>query len=111
MLFETLYTTKVPEELERAEYYQPQLEMQLVGGTWSFFVRERHGWFDDTTKKRANYVSKLDLNREERFSSYEKAKQRYDEQVRQRAAEGFVHSFATDPTSPDGVRYRRIGEE
>lgn len=106
-MFETLYKTNVPEELERAEYYHPMLDVQTVGSSCRYFVRETHGWFSDPEKKNFHHVSTLNPTAEEGFDSYEEAKRKYDEQVRHRAKEGFVHAFSLD--LPDGrIKYRCV---
>jgi hypothetical protein len=102
--FETLYKNR-PEELEHAEYYQPRYDMRFVNGAWAFFVAETHAWFDTVNKKAVNQVTTL--SPEEGFSDSREALARYEQQVLQRASEGFVHSFALDLNEP-GPRYRRI---
>ncbi len=108
MLYQTLYATNDPDEIPRAEYYEPQLEMQFIGDAWRYFVREKHGWFDTVIKEHVHIVSTLNPKPNEGFSSYEEARQKYDERVQHRATQGYVHSFTVDPTSPDGVWYREI---
>jgi hypothetical protein len=104
MKFETLYKTQHPEKLEFAEYYQPQLETQPMGGRWVYLVRERHGWFSDQEKRPVHHT--YTLNPEEGFATFEEALNRYNEQLQHRALEGFIHSFYIDV--PVGHCYRKI---
>jgi len=92
-VMETLYKTNAPEELERAEYYQPRIEQKVLCGKWVFFVTEKHAWYDDRGKQVLAPGFTLDPKEEEGYPSLEAAKARYDQQVKHRASEGFVHSF------------------
>jgi hypothetical protein len=105
-LFETLYKTNAPQEIERAEYYQPHLDAQLVHGKTVYFVREKHGWYDDRMKRVFHSTATLDP--EEGFPAYEKAEARYKKQVRYRASAGFIHSFIFDPFGDPPFKYRLI---
>lgn len=104
-MFETLYKTDDPEQLEKAEYYQLHLETERLNGKWMYFVREKHGWFDTETRKPKDHRYTLDP--EEGFDSFEEAQKRYEQHLLHRASEGFVHLFSIDPY--EGQRYRRIG--
>jgi len=92
-VIETLYKTNAPEQLERAEYYQPHINSKFHHGKWFFVVTETHAWYDDQKKEVFNKVTTLDPQPEEGFATIEEAWKRYDEQVRRRVADGFVHSF------------------
>lgn len=104
MRFETLYKTEHPERLNFAEYYQPQIEMELRNGKWIYFVREKHGWFNDTEKRPVHHLNTL--NPEDGFESFDEAARAYERQVQHRATEGFVHSFSIE--IPTGQVYRRV---
>ena len=95
MRFETLYKTDHPERLEFAEYYQPQIDMEPRNGRWTYFLREKHGWFNDSEKRAVHHSHTL--NPEDGFASLEEAIRAYEQQIRHRASEGFVHSFSLDP--------------
>lgn len=86
------------------EYYQPRIDRESHNGKDVYFVRETHGYFDDTQKKAANLT--VTLNPEEGFATLNAAEARYDEQMRYRAETGFRHVFSFDPFSPDGTSYR-----
>lgn len=104
--FETLYKTKDPEQLERAEYYQPKIEMRFEGGKWVSLVSEKHGWYDAFAKKPVHHISTL--SPEEGEPDHNAALERYKRQVLHRASEGFVHGFSYNVTSDNKVRYRLI---
>lgn len=106
MRFETLYKTDVPQQLSRAEFYQPQLAPETVNGKTLYFVREKHGWWDDASKKLVLHTTTLDP--EEGFATLEDAEARYEQQLHHRASEGFMHSFFVDPANNLPVNYRRI---
>ena len=103
--FETLYNTDNTAELDRAEYYRPQLERKAVNGKSQFFVGEKHGWYDDAAKMPKDAGITLCKC----FDNYEEAEEMYLRQIQHRAAEGFCHAFSTDPMNPTGlVRYHHI---
>ena len=95
-MLETLYKTASPEELERAEYYQPHIEPKFHQGKWFFVVTEKHAWYDGTEKDAKLQVTTLDPEPTEGFTTIEEAKERYDQQVEQRVSEGLTHSFSID---------------
>ena len=105
---ETLYKTAKPQELERAEYYQIRLVHELLQGQTVYFVREKHGWYDDRQKRAVHNITTLDP--EQGFATYEEAKQRYDQHLHHRASEGFVHSFSIDPLRDPPFIYRLLKE-
>jgi hypothetical protein len=105
MSFETLYKTDVPQEMEAAEYFRPHLDMEFINGAWVFFVREKHGWYDDATKRAIHHMTTLSP---EEGSTSKEAEARYNQQVQFRAKEGYTHSFSIDPFSPSGMQYRKI---
>lgn len=108
MKFETMYRTdtrgKSFSNPSETEYYQPRIDRESHGGKDVYFVRETHGYFDDTQKRLANHT--FTLSPEEGFATWQEAQDRYDEQMQHRAKGGFVHVFAFDPYSPDGTSYR-----
>jgi hypothetical protein len=95
-LIETLYKTDEPQQLERSEYYQPRIEQRFRDGKWSFLVTETHAWYDDRKKEVVLRVSTLNPQADEGFATIEEASRRYDEQLRRRASDGFVHCFYVD---------------
>ncbi len=95
-VLETLYRTNAPEELERAEYYQPHIESKFHDGKWFFVVTETHAWYDDKEKKVVNHVTTLNPDATEGYAKIEEAWKSYDEQVRRRVSDGFVHSFSIE---------------
>lgn len=103
-MFETLYKTNRPEELERAEYYQPRIDVERVSGRTVYFGSERHGWYSEAEKRAIHHTATF--SPEEGFGTFEEAAKWYDQQIKHRASEGFVHSFLLDPF--EGVQYRRI---
>jgi hypothetical protein len=108
-MFETLYKTKEPKTFtDGGEFYQPHIEVEFAGTVSSssirYFVREKHGWFDDSIKKPANIT--VTLSPEEGFETYAEAKRVYDAQVQHRAEEGFRHAWHLDPF--EGAVYRYI---
>ncbi len=92
-VIETLYKTNAPELLERAEYYQPRIESKFLQGKWFFVVAETHAWYNDQEKDVKLQVTTLNPQADEGFATIEEDWKRYDEQVRRRASDGFVHSF------------------
>jgi hypothetical protein len=98
MHFETLYKTNRPEDMEHAEYYQPQLDLVFVNGAWSWFVREKHGWWDG--KKAVNHTTTL--SPEEGVSEIE-ARSWFEKQQKFRASEGFRYAFSIDYFAPGGA--------
>lgn len=103
-MFVTLYRTDVPQQLSRAEYYQPHLDVEQIGQQVLYFVREKHAWYDDGEKKVVHLTTTL--SPEEGVSSYTDAKFRFDQQVTHRASEGFIHLFKIDPFQ--GITYEKL---
>lgn len=99
---ETLYKTDRPDELAAAEYYQIRIE---TAGPDAYFVREVHGWYDDTQRKALNHTTTL--HPDEPCPSWQEALIWYDAQLKHRAAEGFCHCFWIDPEN-GSVQYRRV---
>ena len=104
--FETLYKSDSPRDFATGEYYQVHLEAGVdpVTGKELFFVRERHGYFDDQAKKVVHHS--ITFAPDEGFTIRAEAEARYNQQLLHRASEGFVHSFSMDPF--EGVKYRRL---
>jgi hypothetical protein len=110
-ILETLYKTKLPEETRRAEYYQLELEARFCHGKHRLALIERHGWFDGVEKDAKLQVTTLNPDASEGFENDEDASRRYNQQLRRRASEGFVHSFSVDFDSQimgPVCRYRRL---
>jgi hypothetical protein len=95
-LIETRYKTNAPEELERAEYYQPRVEQKFHAGKWRYTVTETHAWYDDAKKEVVHKVTTLNPEAAEGFATIKEAWKRYEEQVRHRVADGFSHSFSLE---------------
>ena len=93
---ETLYKTNAPEQLDRAEYYQPRIEQKFYDGKWRFIVTEKHGWYDDGEGKVVHHMITLDPSGSEGFDSIEEAWRRYQQQIDRRVADGFKHSFSIE---------------
>jgi hypothetical protein len=104
--FETLYKTDSPADFGNSEYYQVQLDVGegAAPGTHVYFVREQHGYFDNANKRAVHPV--MTLSPQEGFATFEEAEARYQEQLRHRASEGFVHAFSLDPW--EGMKYRKL---
>ena len=94
-MFETLYKTDSPKDFANGEYYQIHLEIEIHDGKQVFFVREKHGWFNDEEKRSAHHI--FTLSPQEGFSTLSEAEKAYHQQVKVRASAGFVHSFRFDP--------------
>lgn len=113
MMFETLYRTdprgKSFANLPETEYYQPRIDRERRGGKDVFFVRETHGYFDDQQKELRSLTETF--NPEEPFESWDEAEHWYEQQLRKRASNGFVHAFVLDPMSPSGMNYRVLGTQ
>jgi hypothetical protein len=105
-MFETLYRTAEPEKLDKAEYYQPQIEIQLADEKTVYFVKERHGWWDPKLERAVHHT--VTLNPEEGYSTSDEATARYNEQLQHRASQGFIHSFSIDPSSDPPFKYRKL---
>jgi hypothetical protein len=106
-MFETLYKTDAPKTfLDGGEYYQPSFDFEFRNGAQTFFVREKHGYWDEGLKTFANQT--VTLSPQDGFATFEEAQARYNEQLKYRASRGFVHSFSLDFMSETPVQYRRL---
>jgi hypothetical protein len=107
--FETLYKSDSPKDFATGEYYQVHFECEIDPATSKelFFVREKHGYFDDRQKRAVHHTTTFAP--EEGFATREDAEARYSQQLTQRASEGFVHSFCLDPF--EGMKYRDISQK
>lgn len=109
-MFETLYRVdprgKSFTKPHECEYYQPRIDVEHCGGKPVYFVRETHGYFDDTAKRAAAITQTF--NPDEPFETFAEAEKWYQQQLQRRAADGFVHVFGFDPFSPGGMSYRRL---
>jgi hypothetical protein len=104
--FETLYKSDSPREFATGEYYQVHFDPEVDPATGKelFFVREKHGYFDDKQKRAVHHTTTFAPD--EGFTTRKDAEARYKQQLAHRASEGFVHSFWLDPF--EGMRYRRL---
>jgi hypothetical protein len=104
--FETLYKSDSPRDFATGEYYQVHFESEVdpATGKESFFVREKHGYFDGQQKRAVHHTTTFAP--EEGFATRVEAEARYRQQLVHRASEGFVHSFCLDPF--EGMKYRRL---
>ena len=104
--FETLYKSDSPKDFATGEYYQVHFESEVdpANGKELFFVREKHGYFDDQQKRAVHHTTTFAPS--EGFTTREEAEARYKQQLVHRASEGFVHSFCLDPF--EGLKYRRL---
>lgn len=106
-MFETLYKTDTPQTFwKAASITGPAMTSSFATESSAFFVREKHGYWDESLKKHANET--VTLSPEEGFSTFAEAQARYDQQLRYRASQGFVHSFSLDFLSSSPVKYRRL---
>jgi hypothetical protein len=94
-MMETLYKTAKPKTFADGEYYQTRIDTEIRDGKPAFFVRETHGWFEDTTKQLANRT--VTFSPDEGFVTELEARERYNTQVLKRVSEGFEYSFTFDP--------------
>jgi hypothetical protein len=83
-----------------------ELTLRNGKGRTVFFVRETHGYFDDTRKQLKNMTETFNPN--EPFETWDEAQLWYQKQIEYRASRGFVHAFVFDPMSPNAVRYRLL---
>jgi len=105
--FETLYKSDSPKDFATGEYYQVHLdesEVDPATGKELFFVREKHGYFDNQQKRAVHHTTTFAPDKG--FTTREEAEARYEQQLVHRASEGFVHSFCLDPF--EGMKYRRL---
>ncbi|HZQ17531.1 MAG TPA: hypothetical protein VFA90_02335 [Terriglobales bacterium] len=104
-MFVTLYKTDKPTDFANGEYYQVHLDEVVQNGKLLFVVREKHGWWDDQQKKNANMTTTLSPKE---GVSFDEAEKLYDQQLKHRAAGGFVHCLYFDPLNNPPFAYRRI---
>jgi|SRR5580698_5853633 hypothetical protein len=92
-MLETLYKVKAPEDvpLQDAEYYELVLEAKRVNSGVAYFVRELHGWWDESKKRAVNNWQTY--GPEEGYPTFDEAFERYKLQRSTRAKSGFVHSL------------------
>ena len=104
--FETLYRTDAPKDFANGEYYQVRIECRpdLASNVQRFFVRENHGYFDNSQRRAVHSVTTFAPD--EGFPTVEEAVAQYEQQLAHRASEGFVHAFSLDPF--EGMRYRHL---
>lgn len=107
-MFETLYKTDSPKNFANGEYYQIHLDFQIHRDTGKqvFFVREKHGYFDNQKRRMVHSISTLDPDFSEGLTNFQEAQEKYERQLQHRASEGFVHAFSIDPFT--GIQYRRL---
>lgn len=90
--------------IAETEYYQINIDVQFQGSQELYFVREKHGFFDDQRKKIAHHL--YTLNPEEGFTNVGDALARYDKQLKYLASQGFVHAFSV--RIPEGGTNHRV---
>jgi len=106
---ETLYKTDKPTDFENGEYYQARLVRRDDHGVTTYVVEEKHGWFSDAEKRPVHHITTL--SPEEGYKTYGEAEQAYNERLKHRTKEGFIHSFSIDFFAIGGVVYRRLDGE
>ena len=107
-MFETLYKTDSPKDFSNGEYYQVHLDFDPEQDI--YFVRERHGWYNNQEKRAAHSVKTLEpLEPLEGFSTLKEARAAYEQHVQHRASLGFIHAFSIDFVNWNSNSYRRIG--
>lgn len=113
MFFETLYRSDPrgktfdpgdPASISETEYFQPLFELEFQDGKHVFFVREKHGYFDDQQKKPVHPIDTL--SPEEGFATEQEAWKKYEQQLRFRALQGFTHALSV--RIPEGGINHRI---
>jgi hypothetical protein len=111
-MLQTLYKTPHPTAgpAVGAEFYEIFLEARRVKGTTVFFVREKHGWWDEGNRRAVHLVSTL--SPEEGVSTWDEAHAIYQRQVERRVLDGFVHSYSPDfyGDGPARFVYRHLGK-
>jgi hypothetical protein len=106
----TLYKTKTPTTFEDGEYYRPDFQIEFNGEKRAYFVRETHGFWNNTEKRVVQVVTTL--SPDEGYATHLEAWARYEEQVQRRIKDGFVHSFSIDyyKSGGDGFIYEYLGK-
>jgi hypothetical protein len=110
-MLQTLYRTATPtDSTVDAEFYELFLDSKVINGRRVFFVKEKHGWWDEAEKRTVWLVNTLCP--EEGLSTYDEAADMYDKQVRKRVSDGFPHSFSPDyyGDNPRGFLYRNLAK-
>src|ERR1039457_1502034 len=108
-MIETLYKTKDPQSsVGHGEFYELILDAGRVNSRIAYFVREKHGWWDEKGKRAVNVVNTL--SPDEGYTTFEEAHERYTQQRLTRAKGGFVHSFSLNffGKSPADYNYEYI---
>ncbi len=106
-MLQTLYKTATPEggpPLE-AEFYTLYVEQKVIDGKRAYFVREKHGWWDEAEKQPKPKKLVQTFGPEEGFLTFEEALAEYETHVRHRVSNGFKHSFTHDFYSDDPFGY------
>jgi len=104
-MLETLYKTSAP-EVGKSECYELSLKMLPGSGPRRHYVKEDHGWWDETTKTFIHHVTTL--NTAEEGATYEEAKVIFMNARSNRAQSGFVHSFAPDCFGDEPFEYQLL---
>ncbi len=90
-MLETLYKTRTP-EVGKSECYELSLKMLLGSGLRRHYVKEDHGWWDESTKEFVHHV--VTLNTAAEGITFEEAEAIYLKARANRVESGFVHSFS-----------------
>jgi hypothetical protein len=107
MYAETLYRTDSPRDSNPpAEFYEIGLETVRGFGRTEYRVIEIYGWWNDVEKRIENRVQTLKPELGEGYASFDEARQRYEEQKRYRARDGFIHLFRLE--IPSGIETHEI---
>jgi len=107
-VFVTLYRTNDLKDFPEGEYFQPRLDSAIVNGKEVFFVTEKHAYFSNTLKERRAEITTF--SPEEGYATRAEAQDRYQQQIKRRVKDGFVHSFFFDPFTSDGVGYEKLSD-
>ena len=102
-MLQTLYKTATPHSgppLE-AEFYTLYIEPQVIDGRRAYFVREKHGWWDEAERKPKPKKLVQTFGPKEGFPTFDEALVEYETHLWHRVSNGFVHSFTHDFYSDD----------
>jgi hypothetical protein len=107
-MLHTLYKTATP--TRDAEFYELFVEQKVIDRRRVFFVKEKHGWWNEADERAICCVNTLCPD--EGLSTYDEAADMYEKQVRHRVSEGFAHSFSPDyyGQDPRGFVYQNLAK-
>ena len=110
MYAETLYRTDSPRDSNPpAEFYEIGLETVRGFGRTEYRVIEIYGWWNNVEKRIENRVQTLKPELGEGYSSFDEARQRYEQQKQYRVRDGFIHLFRLE--IPSGIEIHEIVTE